>query len=114
MNSVYYFSMYRVTVCMLLLKDKVTVYFVCVSTLVSPDAHHYLLEGEIQIWKLNYILNWWVGKDKTQLSMNTLQVNVVCEVEATALIPSIPSPVELCICILEIFAWETCIKFVAV
>ena len=36
--------------------------------------------------------------------------NVVCEIEATGLTPSIPRPVELCICILEIFTWENCIK----
>ena len=54
------------------------------------------------------------GERQDAVINETLQVNVVCEVEATALIPSIPSPVELCICTLEIFAWETCIEFVAV
>ena len=32
---------------------------------------------------------------RTQLSMNTLQVNVVLEMEATVLTPSIPRPVAI-------------------
>ena len=47
-----------------------------------------------------------MGKDKTQLSKSALQVNVVCEMEAIVLTPSISRPVDCVFVFLKSLHWR--------